>query len=69
MFKVNEIKSWAKKHDIVLKRKDDGYVWEDGQEPVSIDEAVKLIFNKVTDNKYLEHQRNYASGSHVAPLE
>jgi hypothetical protein len=63
MFKVNEIKSWAKKHGITVKKQDDGYVWfAEGFEPTKpedLDSVAKAIFNKITDNKYLEHQKNY----------
>lgn len=64
MFKVNEIKSWAKKHGMVVKKQGEGYVWflegGDPSEPRPIDEVVLDMFNKVTDNKFVEHQRNYA---------
>lgn len=63
-FKVNEIKSWAKNHGISLKKHGDGYVWaEDGGDfagkPEPLDNVVTSIFNKITLNKFLDHQRNY----------
>jgi len=66
MFKVNEIKSWAKRHGITLKKKGEGYVWfEEGFDesaPSSIDDAVFAIYNKITGGKYVGHQKKYRSG-------
>lgn len=63
MFKVNEIKSWAKKGEITLKKQGDGYVWyhkgATPSEPTAIEEAVKGIFNHMTGDKYIEHQKAY----------
>lgn len=63
MFKVNEIKSWAKKHGITVKKQGDGYVWsaegENPTEPQPIEAVVTEVFNKITDYKSLEHQKNY----------
>jgi hypothetical protein len=69
MFKVNEIKSWAKKHNIVIKRQGDEYVWheESNKENInksdSIDEAAKSIFNHITKNKYVEYQKEFQQQS------
>lgn len=59
MFKINEIKAWAKKHDITIKKQDEGFVWNEDQNPLPLENVVKNIFNKITDNKYKEHQQNY----------
>ena len=66
MYKVNEIKSWAKQHGFVVKKKDEGYVWFEEKEklseehmPKEIELIVIEIFNKITDNKFLDHQKNY----------
>lgn len=63
MFNVNEIKSWAKKRGITVKKQGDGYVWfpDGGQpgEPDGIGEVAKQIFNKITDGRFAEHQKNY----------
>jgi hypothetical protein len=65
MFKVNEIKSWAKKNGYVVKKQGDGYVWflegEEPSEPKSIDSVVTEIFNKITNNKFVEYQKSYAA--------
>lgn len=63
-FKVNEIKSWAKRHGIVFKKQGEGYVWaKEGQgfdsPPESMDRAVTSIFNEITSGKFKEHQENY----------
>jgi hypothetical protein len=62
-FKVNEIKSWAKEHGVTVKKQDEGYVWfAEGEEPSSpetIDDIAKSIFNKITHDKFVEHQKNY----------
>ena len=65
-FKVNEIKSWAKKHGITFKKQGEGYVWakEDSDlfgHPEDLDGAVKSIFNEITSGKFVEHQKNYKS--------
>jgi len=64
-FKVNEIKSWAKKHGIAFKKQGEGYVWaKEGSlfgHPENLDGAVKSIFNEITSGKFVEHQKNYKS--------
>lgn len=63
MFKVNEIKSWAKRHGITVKKQGEGYSWNrDGEEPstpTDLDTLVKDVFNNVTGDRFLEHQREY----------
>lgn len=64
MFQVNEIKKWANEHGIAVKKSGDGYIWFDKNNPVnsevsSIDVVAKEIFNKITDNKFVDHQKNY----------
>jgi hypothetical protein len=63
MFKVNEIKSWAKKFGITVKKQGEGYVWfkEDLEAgvPTSLDELVTGVYNHITDNKFLDHQKKY----------
>lgn len=69
-FKVNEIKSWAKKHGLSLKKQGDGYVWaKEGEDfksrPEDLDGVVKSIFNEITSDKFVEHQRKYEPESHA----
>ena len=63
MFKVNEIKGWAKKHGLTVKKQDEGYVWfaegESPSGPQPIEHIVKEIFNRITDGRFVKHQRNY----------
>lgn len=63
MFNITEIKSWAKNHGYTIKKKDDGYIWKNDEseieKPEHINQIVKTIFNKITENKFLEHQANY----------
>lgn len=65
MFQVNEIKKWAKTHGVSVKKIEDLYVWfedknkEKTSEPATIDQVVKEIFNKITNNKFLDHQKKY----------
>lgn len=63
MFKVNEIKGWAKKHGLTVKKQDEGYVWfaegENPSSPQPIEHVVKEIFNRITGGRFVEHQRKY----------
>ncbi len=59
---VNEIKSWAKSRGFTVKKSDEGYVWfgdgVEAAEAASIEDVALAIFNKVTDNKFVEYQRD-----------
>jgi len=65
MFQVNEVKKWAKSHGFSVKKKDEGYVWfeennkEIVSEPMEIGDLVTEVFNKITNNKFIEHQKAY----------
>lgn len=66
MFKVSEIKKWAKNHGISIKKTEkDSYVWfedekkDEVSEPAELSQIVKSIFNKISGNKFIEHQKNY----------
>ena len=65
-FKVNEIKSWAKKHGMTLKKQDEGYVWakegcDFAGQPEDLDNVVKSIFNEITSGRFVEHQKEFKS--------
>jgi hypothetical protein len=64
-FKVNEIKGWAEKHGVTVKRQDGGYVWfaegEEPSDPESMDDVVRSIFNKITQDRFVEYQKDYES--------
>lgn len=71
MFKITEIKSWAKTWGYsILKEKDDSlngasYYWSKNNDPnitgveLSVSKVTKAIFNHLTENKWVEHQQNY----------
>lgn len=71
MFKITEIKSWAKTWGYsILKEKDDSlngasYYWSKNDDPnitgveLSVSKVTKAIFNHLTENKWVEHQQNY----------
>lgn len=68
MFKITEIKKWAKDHDITVKNKDGGYFWFVGKsgaesEVKNLDQTVTDIFNHITNNAWLEHQKNFKPSS------
>lgn len=60
---VNEIKSWAKKHGFAVKKAGEGYVWSgegvDAANPDSIEEVARAIFNRITDGRFVEYQRDF----------
>jgi hypothetical protein len=67
MFKVNEIKSWAKQHGITVKKQGEGYVWSrEGEEPsapTDLHTLVRDVFNNFTEGRFIDHQRNYRAGT------
>lgn len=60
---INEVKSWAKKYGFAVKKRDEGYVWSgegvEESDPLPIDEVARDIFNRITNDKFVEHQRNF----------
>jgi hypothetical protein len=73
MFKITEVKSWAKTWGYsILKEKDDSingasYYWSKNDDPnvtgvaLSVSKVATAIYNHMTENKWLEHQQNYIS--------
>ena len=71
MFKITEIKSWAKRWGYsILKEKDDSingvsYYWCKNDDPnvtgvaLSVSKVALAIFNNMTNDKYVEHQKQY----------
>lgn len=71
MFKITEIKSWAKKWGYtIVKEKDDSvngasYYWAKDDDPnatgvaLSVSKVATAIFNHITENKWLEHQKQF----------
>lgn len=71
MFKITEIKSWAKTWGYsIIKEKDDSengasYYWSKDDDPnvtgvaLSVSKVATAIFNHMTNNKYIDHQKTY----------
>lgn len=71
MFKITEIKSWAKQWGYsIIKEKDDSengatYYWsKDDDESIagvagSVSKVATAIYNHLSNNKWLEHQIKY----------
>lgn len=71
MFKISEIKRWAKdKGYTIVKEKDDSingasYYWSKNDDPtitgvaLSVSKVATAIFNHISDNKWVEHQTEY----------
>lgn len=68
MFRVNEVKKWASAKGITVKKSGEGYIWfaegESPSEPAEIDYVVRQVFNKMTDNKWVEYQKSVSMGLH-----
>lgn len=71
MFKITEIKMWAKTWGYtVIKEKDDSengasYYWAKNDNPsvtgvaLSVSKLATAIFNNLSENKWVEHQQKY----------
>lgn len=71
MFKITEIKSWAKAWGYtVIKEKDDSengasYYWAKNDDPMitgvapSVSKLATAIYNNISENKWVEHQKQY----------
>jgi len=71
MFKITEVKSWAKTWGYsILKEKDDSingasYYWIKNDDPnvtgvaLSVSKVTIAIYNHMTNDKYVEHQKQY----------
>lgn len=71
MFKITEIKSWAKRWGYsIIKEKDDSengasYYWCKDSDPtatgvaLSVSKVATAIYNHMSDNKFVEHQKQY----------
>jgi hypothetical protein len=78
MFKITEIKSWAKNFGYsIIKEKDDSengasYYWCKDSDPtvtgiaLSVSKVAKAIFNHHTNNQWLDHQENYIPNEYQA---
>lgn len=71
MFKITEVKKWAKEKGYsVLKEKDDSingasYYWMKDNNPeisgveLSVSKLATAIFNNLSENKWIEHQKQF----------
>jgi hypothetical protein len=71
MFKITEIKTWAKRWGYsIIKEKDDSingasYYWCKEDDPnvtgvaLSVSKVATAIYNHMSDNKFVEHQKQY----------
>lgn len=70
MFKITEIKSWAKRWGYsILKEKDDSengatYYWSKDDESIkgsagSVSKVATEIYNHLSNNKWIEHQNKF----------
>lgn len=60
MIKWSEIKKWAGEHNLKPKKVGDEYVWEENTYS-DVHELTIALFNHITNNKFIEHQKNYAA--------
>lgn len=80
MFKITEIKSWAKsKGYSIIKEKDDSingasYYWCKNDDPnvtgvaLSVSKVATAIYNHMTENKWLEYQNQYDNNREDAQI-
>jgi hypothetical protein len=61
---ITEVKKWAKAKDYEVKNKNGGYEYKHKDEKdfkfaEDIKNLVRCLFNKMTNNAYVEHQMNW----------
>lgn len=61
-FTWTEIKKWAKSNGLEPKKTGGEYTWE-GNTYNDLDSLVFSLYNKLTNNKWLDHQKNYEKNS------
>lgn len=71
MFKITEVKSWAKRWGYsIIKEKDDNingasYYWCKDNDPnvtgvaISVSKVATAIYNHISNNQWLDHQNSY----------
>lgn len=57
-FKWSEIKKWAAVHEIKPKKVGSEYQLDD-KTYKNIDDLVQAVFNKITNDKFIDHQKQY----------
>jgi len=63
-FTWGEVSKWAKDHGYKISRKEQKFYWtntttEDSGECYSLEDLTKSVFNKITNDKWVDHQKNY----------
>jgi hypothetical protein len=78
MFKITEIKRWAKDHGYsIIKEKDDSvngasYYWCKDTDPnvtgvaLSVSKVATAIFNDLSENRWLDHQKQFQENKEEA---
>jgi hypothetical protein len=77
MFKITEIKSWAKTWGYsILKEKDNSingasYYWMKNDDPsisgveLSVSKVATAIYNHLSENKWIDHQKQYQENKEI----
>ena len=80
MFKITEIKTWAKRWGYsIIKEKDDSingasYYWCKNDDPnvtgvaLSVSKVSLAIFNDMTENNWVEHQKQYLENQELKKI-
>lgn len=62
-FVWTEIKKWAKTHGMEPKKSKDGKYEFEGNSYSDIDSLTTSLYNKLSNNKWKEYQKNYEKNS------
>lgn len=80
MFKITEVKSWAKRWGYsIIKEKDDSingasYYWCKDSDPnatgvaLSVSKVATAIYNHMTENKWSQHQKEYQENKEITKI-
>lgn len=80
MFKITEIKTWARRWGYsIIKEKDDSingasYYWCKDDDPsvtgvaLSVSKVATEIYNNMTENKWTEHQKEYKEDQEIKKI-
>jgi hypothetical protein len=63
-FTWGEVSKWSKSHGYKISRKEEKFYstninTSEVQECCSLEELVKFVFNQMSKNQWVEHQKNY----------
>lgn len=80
MFKITEVKSWAKRWGYsIIKEKDDSvngasYYWCKEDDPtvtgvaLSVSKVATAIYNHMSNNKFVDHQKQYQENQEIKKI-